>query len=398
MVVEAKAGVRVLPRYARIFGVSQGRAQREASEAARACLLAMRFRFPKALYLVELVIRLGEVGAVDLAGTVSQIAKMIGAILGEPPPDPVKLQRALRALGDQTCLVKKDSRLRWRLCLAGISDPGSAQHRELLKETPIPVRLGTAAAACPEGSDDASADARQRLEEHASKTREAEVEQDPAGAAQADLEHQLRAAQADVVRLSGEVERLRGERDGAEADGQDQRGLEVARDELAQQVREYEAALGALRDQLAVRDAELAAERGHRQVAEETRAREVAALEDAMKALAATAAAERRQLEESVLDREIMLEDAGRQLAVLRADLERIDAAANARVQVAESAAAEEAKKSAGLKASLKEERERRRATESQLRRLEGQVRRQREQAQAGGVSQRATPHDKSLG
>ena len=361
----------------------------------------MRFRFPKALYLVELVIRLGEVGAVDLAGTVSQIAKMIGAILGEPPPDPVKLQRALRALGGQTCLVKKESRLRWRLCLAGISDPGSAQHRELLKETPIPVRLGTAAAACREGPDDPSADAlalRQRLEEHASKTREAEAEQDTARAAQADLEHQLRAAQADVVRLSGEVERLRGERDGAEADGQDQRGLAVVRDELAQQVREHEAALGALRDQLAVRDAELAAERGRRQLAEETRAREVAALEDAMKALAATAAAERRQLEETVLDREIMLEDAGRQLAALRADLERIDAAANDRVQAAESAAAEEAKKSAGLKASLKDERERRRATESQLRRLEGQARRQREQAQAGGVPQRATPHDKSLG
>ena len=148
----------------------------------------MRFRFPKALYLVELVIRLGEVGAVDLAGTVSQIAKMIGAILGEPPPDPVKLQRALRALGGQTCLVKKESRLRWRLCLAGISDPGSAQHRELLKETPIPVRLGTAAAACREGPDDPSADAlalRQRLEEHASKTREAEAEQDTARAAPA---------------------------------------------------------------------------------------------------------------------------------------------------------------------------------------------------------------------
>ena len=383
MVVEAKAGARVLPRYARILGVSQGRAQREASEAARACLVAMRFRFPGALYLVELVIRLGEIGAVDLAGSVSQIAKMIGEILGEPPPDVVKLQRSLRALEGRTCLIKNESRLRWRLCLAGISDPGSERHRALLKETPIPFRIGTAAAPCPEGPDDASAEAlalRQRLEENVSKLCEAEAERDGARAAQADLERQLRAARADVERLSGEVEGLRGERDGAEAAGQDQRAaLEVVRDELAQRVREQEATLGVTRDQLAARDGELAAERERRRLAEETRAREVAALEDAMKAQAAAAAAERRQLEEAVLDREVALEDSGRQIAALRAEVERIEAAANARVQAAESAAAEEAKKIAGLKASLKDERERRRATESQLRRLEGQARRQRE-------------------
>ena len=387
MVVEAKAGARVLPRYARILGVSQGRAQREASEAARACLVAMRFRFPKALYLVELVVRLAEVGAVDLAGTVSQIAKMIGAILGEPPPDPVKLQRALRALEDQTCLVKKESRLRWRLCLAGISDPGSQQHRDLLKETPSPVRLGTTAtpgsedvtagagaradavrlsttaAPCLEDPDDASVEAvalRQRREERGA-----------ARAAQADLEHRPRAARADGERLNGEVERFQSDPDEAEAAAEDRRAIEVVRDELAQQVREHEAALGALRDQLAVRDAELAAERERRRLAEETRTREVAVLEDAVKAQAAAAAAERLHLEEAVLDREIALEDRGRQLEALRAEIERIEATANGQVQAAESAAAEDARKIASLKARLKDERERRRATETRLRHLQ---------------------------
>ncbi len=326
MVIEAKTGARVLPRYARILGASQGRAQREASEAARACLVAMRFRFPEALYLVELVIRLGEVGAVDLVGSVRQIARMIGELLGEPQPDLVKLQRALRALQDRTSLVRNESRLRWRLCLAGISDPGSERHRDLLKQTPIPFRLGTAAGSCPEPQVDASAEAltlRQRLEENVSKRREAEAERDAARAAQADLERQLRAARADVERLGGEAERLRGERDGTNAAGPDPRAaLEVIRDERMQLVREQETALGALREQLAARDAELAAERERRQLAEETRAREVAALEDAMKARAAAANAECRQLEEAVLDREITLEDAERQLAALRAEIE----------------------------------------------------------------------------
>jgi hypothetical protein len=326
MVVEAKAGARVLPRYARILGGSQGRAHREASEAARACLAAMRFRFPEALYLVELVIRLGEVGAVDLAGSVRQIAKMIGEFLGEPPPDPVRLQRALRALDEKTCLVKKASRLRWMLCLAGISDPGSKRHRDLLKETPIPLRLGTAAERRPDRHANAGVDdlaLRQCLEETVSKLREAEAERDAARAAQADLERQLRAARAEVERLGSEAERLRGERNGTDDAGQDPRAaLEVVRDERMQQVDEQETELGALREQLAARDAELAAERERRQLAEDARAREVAALEDAMKAQAAAANAECRQLEEAVLDRDIMLEDAERQLAALRAEIE----------------------------------------------------------------------------
>lgn len=368
MVVEEKAGAR-LPRYARLLGASRGRARREAAEAARACLEAMRFRFPEALHLVELVIRLGEVGAFDLAGSVKQIAEMIGEILGEPPPDPVKLQRAMRSLDGRTCLVENLSRQRWRLCLAGISDPASDRHRLLLKETPSLYRLDAAPEPGPDQYD-AEAEAeialRRRLEETVSKLHNAEAGRDAARAAQADLEKQLHGVRADFARLGSQNAVLRRERDDAEAQ---RAALETERDALAQRVRDQDTDLAELRAELAARDRELLAERERRRLADEARAGDVEALEEATRAQAA-AATDHRQLEEAVLERDVALEDADRRLAALRTEIERIDAAANARLQAADSAAAEEAKRSAGLKAILKDERERRRATETRLRRL----------------------------
>jgi hypothetical protein len=90
------------------------------------------------------VIRLGEVGAFDLIGSVKQIADHIGELLGEPPPDAAKLQRAMRSVCGKTCLVERQSRQLWRLCLAGLCDPTAPQHRRLLEETPSPYRLGGA--------------------------------------------------------------------------------------------------------------------------------------------------------------------------------------------------------------------------------------------------------------
>jgi len=363
---EEKTGARALPRYARLLGAPQGRAQREAAEAARACLVAMRFRFPEALFLVELVIRLGEVGAFDLAGSVKQIADMIGEILGESPPDPVKLQRSLRALDGRTRLVEKQSRQRWRLRLAGISDPASERHRLLLEETPSPYRLGGAVEQRTEQHNaEAGAEVlalRQRLQETASKAHEAEVERDTARFARADLEEQLQAVRAELANVDGQVDVLRRERDATEAQ---RAALTGVRDVLAQRVGEQEKDLAELRARLAEREGELLAERQRQRRADEARTSG-----EGLPGAIESQAVELRRLEEAVLERDIALEDAERRLSALRAEVERVEAAANARVEDAQAAAAEEMKRSAGLKAILKDERERRRATEARFRRL----------------------------
>lgn len=357
-----KAGTRVLPRYARLLGAPRGRAQREAAEAARACLEAMRFRFPEALFLVELVIRLGDVGAFDLAGSVKQIADMIGRILGQPPPDPVKLQRAMRALNGRTRLVEKQSRQRWRLCLAGISDPTSERHRLLLEETPSPYRSSDEPRV-DQNDEDVKAELRHRLEETTSRLVQVEAQRDAARSAQVDLEEELRAVRADLGDVGGQVDLLRRERDGTEA----RRGaLAAERDTLAERVCQQESDLVELRARLVAVDRELQAEREHRRLADAARAEVVAAPPGAVE----MQAVELRRLEEAVLERDIALEDAERQIAALRVEVGRVEAVASDRIQVSEIAAAEEAKRTAGLKAILKDERERRRATETRLRRL----------------------------
>ena len=136
----------VLPRYARLLEspkASQSRSRREASAAARACFEAMRSRFPgpDAAYLIDLVIRLGEVGSLDFYGSLRTIGQQIGDLLREVI-DVARLYRGVRALHGHTCVVERVSRQLWRLRLAGASDPASPHHRRLLAETPTPYRLG----------------------------------------------------------------------------------------------------------------------------------------------------------------------------------------------------------------------------------------------------------------
>lgn len=136
----------VLPRYARLLEspeTSQSRSRREASAAARACFEAMRSRFPgpDAAYLIDLLIRLGEVGSLDFYGSLRTIGQQIGDLLHEMI-DVSRLYRGVRALHGQTCVVERVSRQLWRLRLAGASDPASPHHRRLLAETPTPYRLG----------------------------------------------------------------------------------------------------------------------------------------------------------------------------------------------------------------------------------------------------------------
>ena len=345
----------VLPRYARLLGARGGRAHREASEAARACLTAMRFRFPDALYLVELVIRLGEVGAFDLIGSVKQIADHIGELLGESPPDAAKLQRAMRSVCGKTCLVERQSRQLWRLCLAGLCDPTSPQHRRLLEETPSPYRLGGAEPQAARSSA-AETDLRRQLEAALAQLGEVEAERQALRNERAELERQLVGVRGEFVGRTAELEVLRHERDEARDALQ---GRETTfgheREVLERRIQERDATISELRELLAARDEQLRDARERRQ------GTDAAPGQDEM----------RRQLEELLLEREIALEDAGRQLAAQGAEHEKAVAAAEERRCAAEAAAAEEAARSAGLRALLKDERERRRATEGRLRRLQ---------------------------
>lgn len=201
----------VLPRYARLFEPPRGptsRARREASAAARRCLEALRFRFaePEALFVVELLIRLGGVGAFDLEGSLRKIGMQIGELLGEQP-DQVRLYRGIRALAGRTCLVERISRQIWRLCLAGITDPTSPRHRRLLDETPSPCHLESTPRALPQPQ--ARADATHgELDRVDAETREAAAERD-------ELRAELAALREQHGRMDAEVEALCHERDEA---------------------------------------------------------------------------------------------------------------------------------------------------------------------------------------
>lgn len=374
MVEKAASKPRVLPRYARLLGVSQGRAQREASTAARACLTAMRFRFPEALYLVELVIRLGDVGSFDLIGSVRQIGERIGELLGEPPADSVRLQRAMRAVAGRTCLVERQSRQLWRLCLAGLCDPTTPRHRSLLAETPSPYRLEASAEPSfkTAGSNERTAVMAlpEQLDAMTARWRAAETERDAATVERDELARRVRALETELARVGGERDDLaRQLRDAWMELDLERRELGRMREQCA---RDNET-IGELRAALTAQVEELQQEHERRRLAEAAlvaRPERVALVVEQV-AQAGAVVAEQRQLEDLLLDREVALEDARRELAGLQAELAAKDAATRDQQLVAEAARRDEAAKSAGLRGLLNEERERRRSVETRLRRLQ---------------------------
>lgn len=260
----------VLVRYARFFEQPSGpgsRARKEASAAARMCIESMHSRFadPDARFVIALLIRIGEVGSLDIEGSLRKIGARIGELLGHAP-DPTRLYRGMRALAGQTSLVERVSRQTWRLCMAGITDPNSPRHQRLLEETPTPCRL-------------------EIVERRDAGTTAHAV--GPPVRTDADPDHEIDTTMAEIARVRAQVKQLDEERDARRA--------------------------------------------------------EVEHLKS-----------ERRQLEEQLLEREIMIETLERQLAELR-DRPTVPV---------------EADKAPALKATLKAERERRRATETRLRRL----------------------------
>jgi hypothetical protein len=298
----SREGAHVLPRYERLLASPHGaasRARREASAAARMCLEAMRFRFaePDALFVVDLLIRLGDVGAFDLEGSLRKIGGQIGELLDEQP-DPTRLYRGMRALAGRTCLVERVSRQIWRLGLAGLTDPSSTRHRRLLTETPSPFRLTKVNEADEVPPQVVGHDAvvqQQRLEAAETLARNTVAELDSARAELRELSGRLEGLGAELTRSGDQVEMMRRERD-------------VAVDRLQSQADSF--------------------------------------------------STERRQLEDLLLDREIAIEELGRQLTAIRAE------------QPAPAVPAIDLDKLTALRATLKAERERRRAAENRLRQV----------------------------
>lgn len=202
-----KAPADVTRQYARILG-EHGAVDRRLSDVIRVCLRAIAQRLPlgsrihrEAEALLERVIRLGELGALDLIGTAPAIAAHIAATLHEEPLDPRSVYRVLKALHKQTSLVDHPSRMVWTLRLSGLCDPSSPLHQALLAETPSPYHLS-------ERSREADAPPREPLR------------QDPLVALRAELV-ELRRAQAEdrrrLARVEAELAAIREQlaRDGA---------------------------------------------------------------------------------------------------------------------------------------------------------------------------------------
>lgn len=187
-----KAPADVTRQYARILG-EHGAIDRRLSDVIRVCLRAIAQRLPlgsrihrEAEALLERVIRLGELGALDLIGTAPAIAAHIAATLHEAPLDPRSVYRVLKALYKQTSLVDHPSRMVWTLRLSGLCDPSSPLHQALLAETPSPYHLS-------EQSREADAPPREPLR------------QDPLVALRAELV-ELRRVQAEDRRRLARVE------------------------------------------------------------------------------------------------------------------------------------------------------------------------------------------------
>lgn len=168
------------------------RARKDACAAARMCIEGMRSRFaePDARYLIELLIRIGEVGTLDLEGTLRKIGEQIGELMGQAP-DPTRFYQGMRALAGRTSLVERISRQTWRLCMAGITDPSSPRHQRLLDETPSPCRLEIAAR---------------------SEDRTSPRENDTADAELADLRDRMKRLSDECDARRAEVESLKSER------------------------------------------------------------------------------------------------------------------------------------------------------------------------------------------
>lgn len=189
----------VTRQYARILG-EHGAEDRRLSDVVRVCLRAIARRLPlgsrlqrEAEALLDRVIRLGELGALDLIGTAPAISTHIAAMLHEEPLDPRGVYRVLKALYKKTSLVDHPSRMVWMLRLSGLCDPSSPLHQALLAETPSPYHL-------PERPDESDAPHR------------AQRRDDPLVALRAEL-IELRRAQAEdrrrLARIEAELAALR---------------------------------------------------------------------------------------------------------------------------------------------------------------------------------------------
>lgn len=160
----AAVAAELAEHYARILGQQ---ADRQVSDVIRTCLRRLPSRLPiqgedlRAVEdLIERVLRLGEVGAVDPNGSPRQIDDYIARRLGTSASGHRSVYRALRAMLGHTALVERCSRQIWVLRLAGLTDPSSKLHLALLAETPALYSLAVSGMNTAGGSEPMRATAR----------------------------------------------------------------------------------------------------------------------------------------------------------------------------------------------------------------------------------------------
>ena len=175
----AVAAAELAVHYARILGQQ---ADRQVSDVIRTCLRRLPSRLPiqgedlRAVEeLIERVLRLGEVGAIDPTGSPRQIDDYIARRLGTSASGHRSVYRALRAMLGHTALVERCSRQIWVLRLAGLTDPSSKLHLALLAETPALYSLAASDTSTAGGSHELGAELA-RLDEELTAERRARVE------------------------------------------------------------------------------------------------------------------------------------------------------------------------------------------------------------------------------
>lgn len=204
----AAAAAELAEHYARILGQQ---ADRQVSDVIRTCLRRLPSRLPvqgedlRAVDdLIERVLRLGEVGAIDPTGSPRQIDDYIARRLGASASGHRSVYRALRAMLGHTALVERCSRQIWVLRLAGLTDPSSKLHLALLAETPALYSLAASGTDTAGGSEAMRTTARGGDEPLGTQ---------PSRPLDADPSHELRA---ELARLDDELAAERRAR--AEAD------------------------------------------------------------------------------------------------------------------------------------------------------------------------------------
>ncbi len=82
--------------------------------------------------LLDRIVRVAELGGLDLTGTPRQLDAALAKSLGEEPSGARYVYLALSLLAGKSAIVERPSRQKWSLRISGLCDQSSAVHRALL--------------------------------------------------------------------------------------------------------------------------------------------------------------------------------------------------------------------------------------------------------------------------